>query len=352
MFWLCWIVAAQWSASSDIAKHPAEGPRSAAEGVAKRRDRPFGQPRLTPGIPQTDRGFTGQQSLSAAGLVDFNARWVDSSLGMFASPDSLIPNLFNPQALNRYGYVQNNPLRYTDPTGHMLSECGQFGEECGGALAPISPAPVPAKSTTSVYPTSSKTDSTQPTSLTPPITFDEDLGLCINVWDIGCSGVPGSDVEWVEWNLSMLPYEIQSHVQVEDGFTHVLFDAVQIALDYAEAHGYGSTPAISIAVDVAEQGYHDVGQSLTPGQQWLRRGVAGIEGYVTGEFATVGGLATAPFGVAVVGVVAPEAGLLSTTAGYVSGYLVGAGAVTIAMDYFWGYVNQEFIYPYLRLGAP
>jgi len=102
--------------------------------VGEQRYRPFGQPRLTPGITQTDRGYAGQQSLSAAGLVDFNARWVDSSLGMFASPDSLIPNLFNPQALNRYGYVLNNPLRYTDPTGHMLSECGQFGEECGGPL--------------------------------------------------------------------------------------------------------------------------------------------------------------------------------------------------------------------------
>jgi hypothetical protein len=25
----------------------------------------------------------------------------------------------NPQALNRYSYVQNNPLKYTDPTGHQ-----------------------------------------------------------------------------------------------------------------------------------------------------------------------------------------------------------------------------------------
>ena len=84
----------------------------------------LGQRRLTPGITQTDRGFTGQQSLSAAGLVDFNARWVDSSLGVFASPDSFISNLFTPQALNRYGYVLNNPLRYRDPTGAMFTEIG------------------------------------------------------------------------------------------------------------------------------------------------------------------------------------------------------------------------------------
>jgi len=113
--------------------------------VGEQRYRPFGQPRLTPGITQTDRGFTGQQSLSAVGLVDFNARWVDASLGMFASPDSLIPNLFNPQALNRYAYVANNPLRYTDPTGHRFTECGQFGEECGGSV-PLYVSPTIANS--------------------------------------------------------------------------------------------------------------------------------------------------------------------------------------------------------------
>ena len=35
-----------------------------------------------------------------------------------AQPDIIIPNLYNPQALNHYSYTLNNPLIYTDPTGH------------------------------------------------------------------------------------------------------------------------------------------------------------------------------------------------------------------------------------------
>ncbi len=35
-------------------------------------------------------------------------------------PDSIVPEPGNPQALNRYAYVTNNPLRYTDPSGHWL----------------------------------------------------------------------------------------------------------------------------------------------------------------------------------------------------------------------------------------
>jgi hypothetical protein len=34
--------------------------------------------------------------------------------------DTLVPEPGNPQALNRYAYVYNNPLKYTDPSGHWL----------------------------------------------------------------------------------------------------------------------------------------------------------------------------------------------------------------------------------------
>ena|GEM_PF-4011237 len=40
---------------------------------------------------------------------------------MDGSPDTIVPDPGDPQALNRYSYVLNNPLRYTDPTG-MFSE--------------------------------------------------------------------------------------------------------------------------------------------------------------------------------------------------------------------------------------
>jgi hypothetical protein len=43
-------------------------------------------------------------------------------INRFLSADTIVPGYANPQNLNRYSYVLNNPLRYTDPTGHMMVE--------------------------------------------------------------------------------------------------------------------------------------------------------------------------------------------------------------------------------------
>ncbi|RMD62918.1 RHS repeat-associated core domain-containing protein, partial [Candidatus Parcubacteria bacterium] len=53
-------------------------------------------------------------------LYDYNARYYDPAIGRFIQPDTIVPEPANPQALNRYAYVNNNPVRYTDPSGHCL----------------------------------------------------------------------------------------------------------------------------------------------------------------------------------------------------------------------------------------
>ena len=57
--------------------------------------------------------------------------------GRFTSPDAFGGHRSDPQTLNRYSYVRNNPLRFTDPTGYDLQEvCTQTKENkstCGGS---------------------------------------------------------------------------------------------------------------------------------------------------------------------------------------------------------------------------
>jgi len=76
----------------------------------------------------TDFGFTGQRREAGFGLYDYRARYYSPGLGRFVSPDSLVPQPGNPQDLNRYAYVRNSPLVYTDPSGNRLARdpLGEF----------------------------------------------------------------------------------------------------------------------------------------------------------------------------------------------------------------------------------
>src|SRR5262249_46328842 len=67
----------------------------------------------------TTRGFTGQEDIAALCLVNLNARLYDPSLARFLSADSFVADPTDPQAYNRYTYVNNRPLSLTDPTGHF-----------------------------------------------------------------------------------------------------------------------------------------------------------------------------------------------------------------------------------------
>jgi len=69
--------------------------------------------------------FTGKERDAESGLDDFDARFYSSSFGRFMTPDwaakpTAVPyaHFGNPQSLNLYSYVQNNPTTVGDPDGH------------------------------------------------------------------------------------------------------------------------------------------------------------------------------------------------------------------------------------------
>jgi len=85
---------------------------------------PFGA-ELADGTTTMHYKFTGKERDAESGLDYFGARYYASSMGRFMSPDwadkpEAVPysSLDNPQSLNLYGYVLNNPISQADPDGH------------------------------------------------------------------------------------------------------------------------------------------------------------------------------------------------------------------------------------------
>lgn len=68
----------------------------------------------------TVRGFTDHEHLDGVGLIHMNGRVYDPIVARFLTPDPWIQDPTNSQSFNRYSYVWNNPLRYTDPTGEIV----------------------------------------------------------------------------------------------------------------------------------------------------------------------------------------------------------------------------------------
>jgi RHS repeat-associated protein len=86
--------------------------------------RPSGDATSSDVVPQHYK-FTGKERDSESNLDMFGARYYRSSLGRFMTPDwaekpTNVPyaNFGNPQSLNLYSCVKNNPLTLTDPDGH------------------------------------------------------------------------------------------------------------------------------------------------------------------------------------------------------------------------------------------
>ncbi len=86
---------------------------------------PYGEDRDSGDSLNTDRKFTGQTEDEAVGLYWYASRAYDPDTGRFCAPDPIVPAPGNPQSLNRYSYVYNNPLKYVDPSGHSAEWVNQ-----------------------------------------------------------------------------------------------------------------------------------------------------------------------------------------------------------------------------------
>jgi hypothetical protein len=93
------------------------------------------------------------------------ARFYDPVIGRFLQPDTIVPDPADPGAFNRYSYVYNNPLRYTDPTGrcgwdptggstNVLGMCTRPAPAASSSSQPAAcPAPAPGAACTPVLET-------------------------------------------------------------------------------------------------------------------------------------------------------------------------------------------------------
>ena len=82
---------------------------------------PYGTIFLDTRVDITPHTYTGQEEDGETGLYYYGARYYDSLLGKFLSPDPLV-DPFTPQDLNTYQYVHGNPLRIIDPDGNAEFE--------------------------------------------------------------------------------------------------------------------------------------------------------------------------------------------------------------------------------------
>ena len=86
----------------------------------------------------TTRGYTGHEQIDEVGLIHMNGRVYDAELGRFLSADPNVQAPDNLQNWNRYSYVLNNPMSYTDPTGYFFSKLFKsIGRALGKAFSAI-----------------------------------------------------------------------------------------------------------------------------------------------------------------------------------------------------------------------
>lgn len=96
--------------------------------------KPWGDQRFSQDLP-SDLDFTNQRFDDETGLHYYKSRFYDSYSGRFTKPDMIVDGAASAIGFNRYAYVANNPVNFTDPTG----KCGSYNYDDDGMVCPDEP---------------------------------------------------------------------------------------------------------------------------------------------------------------------------------------------------------------------
>jgi RHS repeat-associated protein len=85
---------------------------------------PYGEIKTNTGPVNVRFKYTGKEFDAEDGLYYYGARYYDPKLTRFISSDTIVPQPFYPQSLNRYAYAYNNPIVLRDLDGHYAPDPG------------------------------------------------------------------------------------------------------------------------------------------------------------------------------------------------------------------------------------
>ena len=89
---------------------------------------------LTYSSQATTYGYTGHDMVNDFEVIHMGGRSYNPVLGRFMQADPFIQQASNLQSFNRYAYVLNNPMRYTDPSGYFFKAMNPFKKIIRGAI--------------------------------------------------------------------------------------------------------------------------------------------------------------------------------------------------------------------------
>jgi RHS repeat-associated protein len=79
---------------------------------------PYGEVLSSEGTGASIYGFDAEQTDSYIKLINLRSRLYDPYLNQFIQPDTIVPDPRIPTDWNKYVFVRDNPVNYTDPSGH------------------------------------------------------------------------------------------------------------------------------------------------------------------------------------------------------------------------------------------